>query len=122
MPGGDRTGPLGMGPMTGRAAGYCAGYNHPGYLNPMPGRCFGFGRGFGGGRGRGGFGSGLGRGWGAWGMSSYPYAAPYYPPEISSQQEADLLKEQAKAMQEEIKAINERIKALESAQSFGEKG
>lgn len=26
MPGGDRTGPLGMGPMTGRGLGYCAGF------------------------------------------------------------------------------------------------
>jgi hypothetical protein len=34
MPRGDRTGPAGMGPMTGRAAGYCAGYGTPGYMNP----------------------------------------------------------------------------------------
>ncbi|MCK4238634.1 MAG: DUF5320 domain-containing protein, partial [Candidatus Lokiarchaeota archaeon] len=27
MPGGDRTGPGGLGPMTGRALGYCAGYS-----------------------------------------------------------------------------------------------
>ena len=33
MPRGDGTGPGGMGPMTGRAAGYCAGYNMPGYMN-----------------------------------------------------------------------------------------
>ena len=26
MPGGDRTGPLGQGPMTGRGAGYCGGF------------------------------------------------------------------------------------------------
>ncbi len=45
MPGGDRTGPGGMGPMTGRAAGFCAGYSVPGYMNPIPGRGFGFGRG-----------------------------------------------------------------------------
>jgi hypothetical protein len=38
MPGGDRTGPLGMGPMTGRAAGFCAGYPVPGYMNPARGR------------------------------------------------------------------------------------
>ena len=38
MPGGDRTGPAGFGPMTGRAAGYCAGYTVPGYMNPIPGR------------------------------------------------------------------------------------
>jgi len=43
MPRGDGTGPAGMGPMTGRAAGYCAGYPVPGYANP------GF---FGGGYGR----------------------------------------------------------------------
>ena len=49
MPRGDRTGPQGMGPMTGRAAGYCAGYDAPGYANPIPGRGLGMGRG---GRGR----------------------------------------------------------------------
>ena len=49
MPGGDGTGPGGMGPMTGRAAGYCAGYPVPGYMNPVGGRGFGWG---GGGRGR----------------------------------------------------------------------
>jgi len=37
MPGGDGSGPAGMGPMTGRAAGYCAGYPVPGYMNPVPG-------------------------------------------------------------------------------------
>ena len=34
MPGGDRTGPAGMGPMTGRRAGYCAGLKIPGVANP----------------------------------------------------------------------------------------
>ena len=43
MPRGDGTGPAGMGPMTGRAAGYCAGYGVPGYMNPVMGR-FGYGR------------------------------------------------------------------------------
>ena len=31
MPGGDGTGPMGMGPMTGRGAGCCAGYGVPGF-------------------------------------------------------------------------------------------
>ncbi|MBN1383204.1 MAG: DUF5320 domain-containing protein [Deltaproteobacteria bacterium] len=44
MPGGNRTGPAGMGPMTGRAAGFCAGYPTPGYLNPAPGIWQGYGR------------------------------------------------------------------------------
>ena len=42
MPGGDRTGPNGEGPMTGRGAGYCAGNNMGGY---MPRRSLGRGRG-----------------------------------------------------------------------------
>jgi len=33
MPFGDGTGPAGMGPMTGRAAGFCAGYLVPGSMN-----------------------------------------------------------------------------------------
>ncbi len=45
MPRGDGTGPAGMGPMTGRAAGYCAGYPVPGYMNPYGGR-LGLGYGF----------------------------------------------------------------------------
>ena len=40
MPRGDGTGPMGFGPMTGRAAGYCAGYSVPGYMNPIPGGAF----------------------------------------------------------------------------------
>jgi hypothetical protein len=31
MPFGNGTGPAGMGPMTGRGLGYCAGYSVPGY-------------------------------------------------------------------------------------------
>ena len=114
MPGGDRTGPMGMGPMTGRAAGYCAGYSVPGYVNPVSGRGgFGYGRGGGRGFGRG---RGWGRGFGFRGAAyGDPYlAAPYYGPESNPQQEASMLKEQAKAMQEEISAINNRIKELET--------
>lgn len=37
MPRGDGTGPLGFGPMTGRGAGYCAGYRVPGFANPYVG-------------------------------------------------------------------------------------
>jgi len=44
MPFGDGTGPRGMGPMTGRGAGYCTGFGQPGFANPIPGRgWFGFG-------------------------------------------------------------------------------
>jgi hypothetical protein len=45
MPGRDGTGPMGMGPMTGRGAGFCGGFAAPGYANPI-GYGFGRGRGF----------------------------------------------------------------------------
>jgi len=79
MPFGDGTGPMGLGPMTGRAAGYCAGYGMPGYANPIPGRGFwgwGRGRGFWG-RGRGFW--GRGRGW--WGRG---WAAPYWGAQVAA--------------------------------------
>jgi hypothetical protein len=31
MPSGDRTGPMGQGPRTGRARGFCSGFDTPGY-------------------------------------------------------------------------------------------
>lgn len=47
MPGGDRTGPLGQGPGTGRAMGFCSGYGGPGSASAGPGRgAFGRGRGW----------------------------------------------------------------------------
>ncbi len=47
MPGGDRTGPLGFGPRTGRALGYCSGSQFPGYVSGWRGRSLGYGRGVG---------------------------------------------------------------------------
>ena len=125
MPGGDRTGPMGMGPMTGRAAGYCAGYPAPGYMNP------GFGRGGGawgwGGRGR-------GRGWRHWyhatglpGWARAPYgwptpgvaplAAPVVPwgaAQPTKEQEAEFLKSQAQYFDEALKDIRKRLQELEA--------
>ena len=108
MPGGDRTGPVGRGPMTGRRAGFCAGYQVPGYENPS----YGFGRGFGGGLGR-----GFGRGYLGRGRSSlweYPYPDSYYnpmqyPKTISKEEEKTYLEETIKNLEGEIKSIRKRI-------------
>ena len=65
MPNGDRTGPEGMGPRTGRGLGFCNGAQQPGWQTSGGA---GFGRGMGRGFGRGfGRGMGMGRraGWGA---------------------------------------------------------
>jgi hypothetical protein len=103
MPRGDRTGPWGAGPMTGRGAGYCAGYSVPGYMNPVGG----YGRGWGRGRGR-----GFGRGWGR-GRFVYPqpipvqpvYQTPYQP--IAQPQEPE----------QEIAALENYQKSLEAEKS-----
>ena len=104
MPRGDRTGPLGAGPMTGRAAGYCAGFAAPGIANFGHGRgCgMGFGRGGGGGRG---FGRGFGRGWVA------PLAGAGAP---TSDQELAVLRQQAKQLQTDMELIQSRIQELEA--------
>ena len=70
MPGYDRTGPLGQGPMTGGGFGYCGTNRRPGYA--FGGRGF-FGR-FGAGR-RVGFGRRRRIGWG--GGQGYGYPGPW---------------------------------------------
>jgi len=132
MPGGDGTGPGGMGPMTGRAAGFCAGYPAPGYTNRVGGR--GMGMGWGRGRG-GGFGRGRGFGWGragygfpAYGSAVNPYAYggavnPYayggapFTPTVAPQQELDGLKGQAEYLEDSLDGIKKRIEELESQTS-----
>jgi hypothetical protein len=116
MPGGDRTGPTGMGPMTGRAAGYCAGYPAPGYANPAFGRGFGFGRGRGGGRGRRNwfYATGL-TGWqrGAYGYPNYAADMSYNPPYAPPASELDALKGQAEYFGNALADIKKRIEELE---------
>jgi hypothetical protein len=61
MPRGDHRGPNGLGPMTGRGMGFCAGRDEPGFTHAGWGHHHGFGRGFDRGFGRG-FGRGRGPG------------------------------------------------------------
>eukprot|EP00828_Plagiopyla_frontata_P028464 TRINITY_DN36821_c0_g1_i1.p2 TRINITY_DN36821_c0_g1~~TRINITY_DN36821_c0_g1_i1.p2 ORF type:complete len:156 (-),score=8.53 TRINITY_DN36821_c0_g1_i1:90-557(-) len=99
MPRGDRSGPNGMGSMTGRGAGFCNGFNAPGYINT--GVAGGYGRGMGAGRGfGGGFHRGPGRGYGI-GFQPF-YAAPVYSKETEKgyvENEVSFLKEQLKALE-----------------------
>ena len=123
MPGGDRTGPMGMGPMTGRRAGHCAGCATPGFVNG-PGRGFG-----GGGRGR-----GRGRrntfyatgvpGWqrAAWGGPAFglgvwanaPGGAVAAPPTMTRDQELDVLRQQAQSLTGTLEEIRRRIDELDA--------
>jgi hypothetical protein len=106
MPGGDRTGPRGEGPQTGRGLGSCADNDQPGYATSQTGQRFG--RGFRrGGRGRGGmsrFNVGF---WPGRGRGSF-FAQP-----ISQGQEVDSLKVQAEELQNALQGIQARLAELE---------
>lgn len=112
MPRGDGTGPAGMGPMTGRAAGYCAGYNTAGFMNPYGGRGFA-GRGAGMGRGRGYRNAYYATGLPFW--ARYPVspagAEPYYA-EAAPVDEMDQLKQQADALKQQLDQIQARMEEL----------
>lgn len=139
MPAGNRTGPGGMGPRTGRGMGYCSGYDAPGWANSGPGQRF-YGRG---GRGtRGGQWGGYGPGGGGRGRRNWYYATglprwargpgfsgPGAPPEQAygagygaysdapyaappKEQEIEMLKGEAQWLKEQLDAINERMGEL----------
>jgi len=127
MPGGDRSGPTGMGPRTGRGAGYCGGFEMPGYANPGPGGGFRAGFGFGGGRGfRGGGFRGGGRGWrnrfyatGVPGWMSYGgYAGPYQRPDPEFERRA--LRSEAEALESELEFIRKRLSEMEGGAGEGD--
>lgn len=116
MPGGDRTGPAGSGPMTGRAAGFCAGYQAPGYMSPVGGGGF-WGRGGGrGGRGRRNqfYATGM-TGWqrAAMGYPAYGYGGPTGPT-MSRAQELETLKGQAEYFEGALEDIKKRLDELAS--------
>lgn len=103
MPRGGRSGPFGMGPMTGRGMGYCAGFPTPGFMNP--GFC------------------GRGMRW-FWRMG--PYCPPprwgyFYPPyspfgmdpEKAKEAELEFLKREAEDLEMALTEIKRRIEELE---------
>ena len=105
MPRGDGTGPMGMGPMTGRGAGYCAGYAAPGYAN-------------------GGFRFGMGRGRGFGRMNcagyGYPLNAPFqgYPVNMGTYQpkaydEKEVLENQVASLEKQLEQMRNHLKDFE---------
>ncbi len=127
MPRGDRTGPWGAGPMTGRGMGYCAGYDAPGYVDGgFGGRWFGRGgRGF---WGRGAWGGGYGRRYGyyATGLPRWARFGGYwgpegYPPAPTAAERAEMLKAHLEGLRNELAAVEEELAGLErEAEEQGE--
>jgi len=113
MPGGDGTGPLGLGPRTGRAMGFCAGYPAPGYMNP------GFGRGF---RRFGGRGFSRGFVWRRW---RFVPIIPTQPEQVlepvqvqqqmyrpTKEQEIQILEDESKAIEQEQEALKQELEEV----------
>ncbi|OGO05232.1 MAG: hypothetical protein A2Y73_08400 [Chloroflexi bacterium RBG_13_56_8] len=114
MPFGNQMGPSGEGPMTGRGAGFCAGYDVPGYMYPVRRR--GFGMGWADGRGG-------GHGWHrhswfhargiprrahfwhapVWNMSP----VPMWGPPATKEQQVEFFQEQAAWLEEQLAATGE---------------
>lgn len=106
MPRGDGRGPLGQGPMTGRGAGFCAGFGRPGFSGRSLGQ--GPGRGFGGGR----------RGW--WNIfqtAGLPGWRRFGAADqgMGSEQEKRMLKQQAETLEKEAADIRKRLEAMDTA-------
>ncbi len=116
MPYGDKTGPLGQGPRTGRGLGFCNGYDSPGYTKGIPaGRGYGFGYGRGAGWGGRGFGWGRGFGYGrgaGWGRAAVGYDARTAPTNYASVDEKKLLEDELKYLSERMASLKNRLEDL----------
>lgn len=111
MPYGDRTGPMGVGPRSGRGFGYCSGSGRPGYMAGSRRR---------GGYGAAGYGESFGRGQGFGaartgrrhrffaraGFAAEPYGEPTKEEELAG------LREEASWLNDRIEAVNKRIEEL----------
>ena len=92
MPRGDRTGPFGEGPRTGRQMGYCVGNDHPGFMYQHSGGRGRLGRGF-----RGGFGYRHGYG-------NYNYEANI--PDVT---EKSLIENEIRILKDQLSSLEERL-------------
>lgn len=117
MPQGDGTGPWKEGPMTGRTAGYCAGYNMPGYDNKVSGINFRLDWG----RGR-----NIGNGWGCnrrlknssgrffnWMPRGRSYRAAFTEPRPET--EKQFLQTRAQVLKSRLDEIKNRLDELTNA-------
>ncbi len=101
MPRGDRTGPAGMGSMTGRSAGYCAGFPTPGFTRPGPGY------------------GGRGRGWRnmyhATGLPSWARFGCQQPgpAQTDTRSEREMLQHEADMLKKDLEDVSKRLEQLE---------
>ncbi|MCF7943557.1 MAG: DUF5320 domain-containing protein [Spirochaetia bacterium] len=111
MPRGDRSGPEGMGPRTGRAAGFCSGFGRPGYMNPAGRGGLGY-RGMGYGR------IGYGRGFHNFYGRGYRWNTGYFNPEYDGGfagepiDEKSYLEQELEGTKRQLETLEKRLSAL----------
>ena len=111
MPRGDRRGPMGMGPMTGRGAGFCGGAGAPGFVSRMCGAFLGQGRGRGGRGWRNMFrATGL-PGWMRAGESGVAPATQAPPSAVEKQ----YLQDQVEMLQSQLDAVKKRLAEFQTS-------
>jgi hypothetical protein len=110
MPGGDGTGPMGYGRLTGRGAGYCAGFGVSGSVNPVE-------VGYGSGRGR-----RLRRMFHGVPLPGCAYFGhPHVEPVTDVYVQKELLRRQAKILEEQLEQVKKRLSNLEEEQAKDER-
>lgn len=103
MPRGDRTGPRGEGPRTGRQMGFCVGNEHPGYVYRNMNQGPGFGRQF---RGR--FGGGRGPGFG------FMHSQGRFQHSVSwDVSEKTLVENEIRILKDQLSALENRLSEFE---------
>ena len=107
MPKGDERGPEGRDLMTGRAEGYCAGYDGPGYMNNNVGlqRGVGYGRGCRRGLGH-------GRGYGLRLRNRQQINSNFNNQKVSLEEEKKYLEGKVIQLKDELEAMKSRIEKL----------
>jgi len=100
MPRGDRTGPFGEGPRTGRQMGYCVGNDHPGFMYQHSGGRGRLGIGF-----RGGFGYGGGSGVGF----RHGYGNFNYGGNIADVSEKTMIENEIRILKDQLSSLEERL-------------
>ncbi len=99
MPRGDRMGPSGEGPKSGRGMGICTGNDHPGYMNSFSSWGGGYGRRFRSGPGYGrGTGSGFRQGYGN-----------YYNEGVADVSEKTLIENDIRILKDQLTALEDRL-------------
>ena len=108
MPRGDRRGPNGMGPMTGRGLGYCNNYSTPGFTKGVPRGGAGFNQGYGRGYGRG-MGGGFGRGYRNFDNQNY------YMPQ-NNVDEGKLIESEMEALKNQMSILEKRLSEIKKVE------